>query len=69
MITSWTSKRWLELVALALGAYAVSAHAQCVAHVVGYAHPFDVVPQKVCNLWGCSTAQTRIPCQHPIWGC
>lgn len=56
---------------LALGALCLveAAHAQCFAHVVGYMHPYDVVPQQICNLFGCNVVPVRIPCQHPIWGC
>jgi hypothetical protein len=69
MVTSRTAKRWLEFIVLLFGAYALTAHAQCMVHVVGYMHPYDVVPQQVCNFYGCSVVPTRIPCQHPIWGC
>ena len=37
--------------------------------IVGYAHPFDVAPVPICNLWGCNYVMQQIPCQHPLWQC
>jgi hypothetical protein len=62
-------KRRLLGLAAVLAVYAIVSHAQCLAHIIGYMHPFDVVPQQVCNLYGCSVVPVQIPCQHPIWGC
>ena len=57
------------LLILIIGAYACDAVAQCYPHIVGYMHPYDVVPQQMCNFFGCQVVPSQIPCQHPIWRC
>ena len=37
--------------------------------IVGFAHSYDVMQQRVCGPYGCRMQAVQIPCQHPIWGC
>jgi hypothetical protein len=58
------------IVALLLVSGAGDARAQWGCQIVGYAHPFDIVPIPVCNGFGiCQQLPQQIPCQHPLWSC
>ena len=52
--------------------FCTSADGQVGCHWVirGYQHPFDVMPNAVCNMWGfCQTVMQQVPCQHPLMAC